>query len=486
MPTATRKLQHIPRVRMIVPRKTITPRKVRAFDSDRGSSLRYEAKDHSKQPHVLKFSGGRSSGMLLFLLLENGILKPERGDVIVFNNTSAEHPATYRFVSECKKIAEKQYGVPFFWIEFQTYEDVAKGRWIRLPSYRMVKSVPYSEDAPDGYRWRGEIFEEFMSWKGHVPNVFARTCTTTMKLLITQDFLRDWFALKPGIDRLGHFGKDGSRVDDDDLYEIHQRNRGDTPRDVFLEKKEYLRTRPTTRPAQNFCDFSAVETPVVNSMLVGRADGGRVDLSGKNCVEYPAFMGFRHDEPQRIARMRARNNGSSQDESVFEKGRPVGEYVYAPLASLGVGRTDVLNFWSKQSVELLLPDSVNLSNCVFCFLKGAPAIAELSARQAEVDRSLPSELRSVPDTPSDIHWWIKMEEKYGRDLLREKRKVRAREVNADGRSERPVIGFFGYGRQNYELLSQRGEKLRMVGINQRAEVLSSLMDNGALPCDCTD
>jgi len=37
--------------------------------------FRYREKDHESLPHVVKFSGGRSSGMLLFALLENEILR---------------------------------------------------------------------------------------------------------------------------------------------------------------------------------------------------------------------------------------------------------------------------------------------------------------------------------------------------------------------------------------------------------------------------
>ena len=101
--------------------------------------LRYKAKRHPSLPHVVKFSGGRSSGMLLFTLLENGLLNRERGDVIVFNNTSAEHPDTYQFVRDCMCAAQR-YGIPFFQVEFQTYEDVRRGEWTRLPSYRLEKS----------------------------------------------------------------------------------------------------------------------------------------------------------------------------------------------------------------------------------------------------------------------------------------------------------------------------------------------------------
>ena len=67
--------------------------------------------------------------MLLFTLLINGILKAERGDVVVFNNTSSEHPRTYDFVRDCQAATEAR-GIPFFLVEFQTYEDArrASGR----------------------------------------------------------------------------------------------------------------------------------------------------------------------------------------------------------------------------------------------------------------------------------------------------------------------------------------------------------------------
>lgn len=74
------------------------------FNPDWTYAFRYRAKHHQDLPHVVKFCGGRSSGMLLFTLLENGILNPERGDVVVFNNTSCEHPETYKFAAKCKSL----------------------------------------------------------------------------------------------------------------------------------------------------------------------------------------------------------------------------------------------------------------------------------------------------------------------------------------------------------------------------------------------
>ncbi len=84
------------------------------------SSIRYRSEYHSELPHVVKFSGECSSGMLLFTLVENGALRQGRGDVVVFNNTSCEHPETYRFAAECKRRVETDYGIPFFFAQFQT------------------------------------------------------------------------------------------------------------------------------------------------------------------------------------------------------------------------------------------------------------------------------------------------------------------------------------------------------------------------------
>ena len=165
------------------------------FDRSKPHKIRYRAKGHRDLPHVVKFSGGRSSGMLLFTLLENGILAAERGDVIIFNNTSAEHPNTYLFVRDCAKAAER-YGIPFFWVEYQTYEDARNGEWTRLDSYRLVNHRPVSSENPQGFHWRGEVFEELVSWSGYLPNQFRRICTRNMKLDTTRAFLTDWLASK--------------------------------------------------------------------------------------------------------------------------------------------------------------------------------------------------------------------------------------------------------------------------------------------------
>ena len=58
-----------------VPWLTIADRGTQAahLEPEGGHGFRYRAREHCKLPHVMKFSGGRSSGMLLFTLLENGL-----------------------------------------------------------------------------------------------------------------------------------------------------------------------------------------------------------------------------------------------------------------------------------------------------------------------------------------------------------------------------------------------------------------------------
>jgi len=428
------------------------------FDPKAVHKFHYEIQGHDQLPHVVKFSGGRSSGMLLFTLLEAQILRAERGDVVVFNNTSAEHPATYDFSRLCKELTEEKYGIPFFWLEAQTYEDSRGGEWTRLPSYRLVHAEPYSEECPDGYHWRGEVFEELLSWKGYVPNQFKRICTTGMKLEPTRAFLEDWFGGEEQTPALGHYWEE-SRLHDRNLYRQHQRNRGGVPSEIYLKKKEFARSRSIVRPAQRFTDFSSAAKPFSNEIVEENCFGGSAYF-GPDGVEYLSFIGIRHDEMHRVVRVRRRNSGGPEA-SGYE-----GEHVYMPLSEMGVTKEDVEAFWGKQPWDLALDPRDNLSNCTYCFLKGVRGLQKVHAA-LNGNGGLSEEYR---DTPSDLSWWTAMEQKYGRNLTAEQREIRNKEAG-------DFIGFFGSGsRFSYQALA---------AAHGREADLSDFTDR-ALPCDCTD
>ena len=440
-------VREVPKLTLSRGRKRPPPK----HDPTKEYRFRYRSKRHGSLPHVVKFSGGRSSGMLLFSLLENGLLRRERGDVIVFNNTSAEHPHTYRFVSDCMRAA-RQYGIPFHQIEFQTFEDSRRHQWTRLPTYRLVNDAPKSDTNVDGFHWQGEVFEELLSWAGYVPNQFNRICTRHLKLEVTRAFLKDWLAAKPTIPRLGHFGN-GSRMDPDASYERHLKNQGGVPRDIFLRKRDFVWKRPHVRPKQRYDDFYPGWQPFENLELKGKTLGDKAQF-GKGGVEYVAFIGLRHDEPHRIQRVEDRNDTTSGYE---------GEHVYMPLADMAVTRTDVNDFWDRQEWDLSLPQDTSLSNCVYCFLKGAFNLHDIRSRMKEAKKSTVSGFGPLADTPCDIAWWSRIESEYSRDLKAEERPTR---------SATKRIGFFGTDGLSYEDLEAGAD------LGAYTETM--------LPCDCTE
>ena len=417
--------------------------------------FQYEAKGHEDIPHVVKFSGGKTSGMLLFTLLEGGLLKAERGDVVIFNNTAAEHPKTYDFVRRCKEEVESKYNIPFFWIEFQTYEDARNGEYRRLPSFRLVNDQPFSEDNPEGYKWHGEVFQELLSWKGYVPTFFQRICTKNLKLEPTRLFLKEWLANKQSTERLGHFSNE-SRIDDDTTFNQHIKARGATPKDIYLRKKRFLKECDLIRPAQTWSKFSSCVVPIQNETIVGKTLGKSAHF-GEGGMEYIAFIGLRYDEKQRIHKVKKRNDGG-EDSAGYE-----GEYVYMPLDLMNITSDDVETFWAKQPWRLELDAKDNLSNCTYCFLKGSQALRGVYKAMENEDSNM------IKGTPSDLQWWVDLEKTYGRDMIAEKRKVKTTVKNN-------FIGFFGADSEfSYSKLKEDAEA-------DSPDAFSGEL----LPCDCTD
>ncbi|MCY3545123.1 MAG: hypothetical protein OXH22_13960 [Chloroflexi bacterium] len=446
-----------------IPRLTISKQLCHPehYDPNETYSFRYRAKHHTELPHVVKFSGGRSSGMLLFTLLENDFLRQERGDVVVFNNTSCEHPETYKFAVECKRRVEAA-GIPFFFVEFQTYEDARQGEWRRIPTYRLVNERPFSEDNPDGFHWKGEVFEEMLSQKAYVPNQFRRVCTQSLKLEVTRLFLIDWFASKKNIPRLGH-GLEDSQIDTDQLYKRHIRDGGGVPKDVLLKKKEFVLGRQTCRPKQYYRKFSESAGTFENAALEGKVFGQKAWF-GEDGIEYVAFIGLRSDEQLRVARVESRSSNPHANIG-YE-----GEHVYMPLPRMNVRKEDVNAFWEQQGWDLNLPANGSLSNCVYCFLKGVSNLEIVHGAMESQKMTYIDGFGSTVGTPCDIGWWMNKETKYARNL-----KVENRErTNPDGSD---IIGFFGASTKfSYETLATSAKN---------GESLEGYADT-ILPCDCTE
>ncbi|WOV91839.1 MAG: hypothetical protein R1F54_04165 [Candidatus Zeuxoniibacter abyssi] len=421
---------------------------------------------NTNKPHIVKFSGGRSSGMMLLKLLENNKLDPGRGDVIVFNNTSAEHSATYEFTRKMKKLTEDKYNIPFFWIEYQTYEDLGRNyRWSRKPAYRLVNDLPYNEDNKDGYRYKGEVFEEMISYNnGFLPTRMRRTCTLSMKIFITNSFLSDWFAQKEYIERLGHYGKN-PRTRDIDITNTHRENGGGVPDGILLSKKEYLAKCDFVREKQYWKDWTKASIAIDNEELRESTLGGKSQLYGDLAVDYVSCLGIRGDERGELLKFKDRIENAQENNGKSLFNQPHGESILAPLADDDVTQQQVIDFWKEQSFDLELSGVGLFSNCVYCPLKGKAKLLKIAKEEL---KNKPTEL-----TPENIDWWIAIEKKYSRNLIAENRKIT---------SENPpkFIGFFGATKKMvFEEIKKQAQN--GVTVSQEMPEMES-----HLPCYCTD
>jgi len=117
-------------------------------------------------PALISFSGGRTSAMMLYRIVQAcGGTLPD--DVrVVFNNTGRELEQTLEFVRDCGK----RWGVDIVWLEYATAERPAD-------SWREVTFDTASRD--------GEPFMAVIKRKGYLPNPVTRFCTLEMKIQTT-------------------------------------------------------------------------------------------------------------------------------------------------------------------------------------------------------------------------------------------------------------------------------------------------------------
>ena len=406
------------------------------------------ADDHGDLPHIMKFSGGRSSAALTFLMAENGHLRPERGDVILFANTAAEHPATYSFTRECKQRLETDFDLPFFWFEFCTVEDASRGHYVRRPSYRLVKDVPVEED-PLGYRSHGEVFEEMLSYQGMLPNPHTRSCTAKLKLHPSHQLLAEWLGRSVGPGHSGHYA-DRSYVTPTKALTRYRWAGGKAPANAYLRRIAHMTEQPPSRPMQRWQDYTA-------ALLADRVHdrhGGPAKMWGPDGEMHVTILGLRADEPRRIDRVLQRSmfaEGAGSG-ACRVRNQPSGERPCFPLADWEYDAEAVRQFWQARSFGLDIPDYAG--NCVFCFMKGSNTL-RYAAHQ-------PDPLRVI-GAPSDVRWWARMEEKY-------QRVVPSRNGNGTSR-----FGFFGL----------RGPAFSEIA-SKSASSASNQYACGTPACDCTD
>ncbi len=151
------------------------------------------------------------------------------------------------------------------------------------------------------------------------------------------------------------------------MVDFETASRNGEPFEALIKQRNYL-----PNPVSRFC---TVELKILRAVDVMRSLG---------YTEHDNLVGFRADEPARVAKIHADPSGGTK-----------GVERYAPLAVAGIGKRDVSRFWRGQPFNLELPDVNGVTpggNCDLCFLKHSKQVVSL-----------------IAESPGRAVWWAQQE-----------------------------------------------------------------------------
>jgi 3'-phosphoadenosine 5'-phosphosulfate sulfotransferase (PAPS reductase)/FAD synthetase len=126
-------------------------------------------------PVQIAFSGGRTSGLMLRMILDAHGGKLPDGYYVTFYNTGKEREETLRFVHECSV----WWSVPIVWLEYVCRTDETGNH----NTYRIVDFESASRN--------GEPFAALIRQRKYLPNPVMRFCTQELKVNIGKKFMLD-------------------------------------------------------------------------------------------------------------------------------------------------------------------------------------------------------------------------------------------------------------------------------------------------------
>lgn len=124
-------------------------------------------------PTSISFSGGRTSGFMLWQILQAHGGKLPDDVVVCFQNTGLEHPKTYEFIRD----VEQKWQVPIVWLELvvnKTVDDEDTNRGTRVYWYKKVDFCTAAK--------AGEPFRDLILQRKYLPNPMTRFCTVELKI----------------------------------------------------------------------------------------------------------------------------------------------------------------------------------------------------------------------------------------------------------------------------------------------------------------
>ena len=128
------------------------------------------------EPTVISFSGGRSSGYMLYKTLEANGGIPD-GSMVVFANTGKEMPQTLDFVQACAE----NWAVNITWVELG---EVTSNGVYEKGRHKGKNRAVYNTNVVnyDTASRNGEPFMHLLAARKMPPNVVARFCTSELKV----------------------------------------------------------------------------------------------------------------------------------------------------------------------------------------------------------------------------------------------------------------------------------------------------------------
>jgi len=141
------------------------------------------------EPAVISLSGGRTSGYMLYKILEAHGGLPDHIKV-VFANTGKEMPETLDFVRDM----QENWGVPITWVEAR----VRPGREGENKFIYSTVVVDYESASRDG-----RPFEELIIARQYLPNPIAKFCSYELKVRRIRDYIRSAYFVRDWVQVLG-------------------------------------------------------------------------------------------------------------------------------------------------------------------------------------------------------------------------------------------------------------------------------------------
>lgn len=128
---------------------------------------------------IISFSGGRTSGYMLWRILDAYDGKLPDNIKVCFSNTGKEMPETLDFVRDCAV----NWGVDIVWLERFAERNEGEGN---MYLYK-TKQVTYETASR-----HGEPFRALIMSRRYAPNAVARFCTQELKIFAIRDFIKEW------------------------------------------------------------------------------------------------------------------------------------------------------------------------------------------------------------------------------------------------------------------------------------------------------